>query len=153
MNPEVLMRRLALVALSYLAGAAALPALAETVTVDLTFSEKALAELTARGEGIVVASYWMGDPAPGATLTDPELGTVYLQSEELTMHARPATLLLGTNLPGAPLDQVVEPRLNLNVYSARWTDENNLLHCDLLDGVLSDLAAAPRTLHCKLIGE
>jgi hypothetical protein len=139
-----------LVILSLLGGKAVL---ADTVTVELTFSEQALAELQARGEGIVVASYWMGEPVPGATLTDPELGTVYLQSEELTMHARPTTLVLGTNLPRAPLDQVVEPLLNLNVYSARWTDENNLLHCDLLDGVLSKLAAAPQTLHCKLIGE
>jgi hypothetical protein len=148
------MRRSAcLAALSLLAGAAALPALAETVSVDLTFSEQALTELTTRGEGVVVAAYWMGEPAPGATMTDPELGTVFLQTEDLTLHAGPAKLVLGSNLANAPLDQVVEPKLNLNVYSGRWTSEDNLLDCDILDDVLSKLAATPQKIHCKLIGE
>ena len=50
--------------LSLLAGFAG-SALAQTVTIDLTFSDKALTELTTRGEGIVISTYWMGDPTPG----------------------------------------------------------------------------------------
>lgn len=128
-------------------------ALAETVTVELAFSDKALAELQARGEGVILGSNWIGEPAEGATLTDPETGMVYLQWEELTIHPGPATLVLGANLSAAPLDQVVEPVLNLNVYSARWTGDNNLLDCDLLDGPLSELVGPPHKLTCKLIGE
>ena len=128
-------------------------ALAETVSVELAFSDKALAELLSRGEGVILASNWIGEPAPGSTLTDPETGMVYLQWEELTIYPGPATLVLGANLSSAPLDQVIEPVLNLNVYSARWTDEKNLLACDVLDGPLSQLAGSPHKLTCKLIGE
>jgi hypothetical protein len=128
-------------------------ALAETVSVELAFSDKALAELQARGEAVILGSNWIGEPAEGATMTDPETGMVYLQWEELTIYPGPATLVLGANLSAAPLDQVIEPVLNLNVFSARWTDENNLLACDVLDGPLSQLAGSSHKLTCKLIGE
>ena len=128
-------------------------ALADTVSVELAFSDKALAELQSRGEGVILGSNWIGEPAEGVTTADPETGMVYLQWEELTIYPGPATLVLGANLSAAPLDQVIEPALNLNVFSARWTDEKNLLACDVLDGPLSDLAGSPHKLTCKLIGE
>jgi hypothetical protein len=139
-----------LVGLTLLVGTAAL---ADAVTVELAFSDKALAELQQRGEAVVLRSNWIGEPAEGATMTDPETGMVYLQWEELTIYPGPATLVLGANLSAAPLDQVIEPALNLNVFSARWTDENNLLACDVLDGPLSQLVGSPHKLTCKLIGE
>lgn len=40
-----------------------------------------------------------------------------------------------------------------NVFSARWTSEDNLIDCGFLDGPLAELAAAPQDLICKLIGE
>jgi hypothetical protein len=139
-----------LVGLTLLVGTAAL---ADAVTVELAFSDKALAELQQRGEAVILRSNWIGEPAEGATMTDPETGMVYLQWEELTIYPGPATLVLGANLSAAPLDQVIEPALNLNVFSARWTDENNLLACDVLDGPLSQLVGSPHKLTCKLIGE
>ncbi|CAN1500871.1 hypothetical protein MCELHM10_00492 [Paracoccaceae bacterium] len=129
------------------------PALAQTVTIELTFSDKALAELTRRGEGVTVAAYWMGDPAPGATLQTNEIGTVFLLSEDLTLHPGPSRLVLGSNLAAAPMDQVTVPYMNVNVFSARWADEDNLLDCDFLDDKVAKLAAAPQAIHCKLIGE
>ena len=128
-------------------------ALAETVTIDLTFSEKALEELTRRGEGVVVAGYWMGDPAPGATLPENDIGTIFLLSETITLQPGPARVVLGSNFAAAPVDQVTVPMLNVNVYTDRWTDEYNLIDCGFLDAPMADLAAAPQTLHCKLIGE
>lgn len=128
-------------------------ALAETVTIDLTFSDKALAELTSRGEGVVVAAYWMGDPAPGATFPDTEIGTIFLMSETVTLHPGPARVVLGANFAVAPVDQVTVPMLNINVYTDRWTDEHNLIDCGFLDAPMAELAAAPQALHCKLIGE
>jgi hypothetical protein len=129
------------------------PALAQPVTIDLIFSDKALAELQKRGEGIVVSAYFSGDPAPGATLIDPEMGTVFLMTEELTLHAGPGQVVLGTSLAAAPLNQVIEPKLNVNVFSGRWTDDNNLLDCNFLDDTVAVLAAKPQTIGCKLIGE
>ncbi len=138
--------------LSLLAGFAG-SAFAQTVTIDLTFSDKALTELTARGEGVVIAAYWMGDPAPGATIQANDIGTVFLMSEDLTLHPGPARVVVGSNLSAAPMDQVTVPYLNVNVSSARWTDEDNLLDCEFLDDTVAKLAAAPQAIHCKLIGE
>ncbi|MGA0540302.1 hypothetical protein [Neotabrizicola sp. VNH66] len=132
------------------------PALSQTpstVTVEITFSEKALAELTSRGEAVTVSGYWMGDPAPGATLPVNEIGTIFLLTEDLTLWPGPVTVTLGSALASAPVDQVVEPMLNVNVYSARWTSDDNLLDCGLVDDLLSKLTAAPQKMQCKLIGE
>lgn len=128
-------------------------AMAQTVTIDLTFSENALAELQARGEGVVVAAYWMGEPAPGATLPDTEIGTIFLMSEDITLQAGPARVVLGGSLDSAPVGQVTVPMLNVNVFSARWTTEDNLIDCGFLDDEMAKLAAAPQTLNCRLIGE
>ena len=141
---------LCLFGLTLLAGTAAL---ADTVTVELTFSDRALAELQSRGEAVILASNWIGEPAEGVTTADPETGMVYLQWEELTIYPGPATLVLGANLSAAPLDQVIEPVLNLNVFSARWTDDKNLLACGVLDGPLSQLVGSIHKLTCKLIRE
>lgn len=146
------MRRIAcLVALAALA----LPvsALAQTITVDLTFPDKALAELIRIGEGVHVSAYWMGDPAPGATLRLNEIERVFLMSEGISLHPGPARLVLGGSLAAAPMDQVIEPFANINVSSDRWDDEYNLLDCGFLDDTLAVLSAAPQTIHCKLIGE
>ena len=74
--------------------------LAETVSVELSFSDKALAELQSRGEGVILGSNWIGEPAEGATMTDPDTGMVYLQWEELTIYPGPATLVVGRGLGG-----------------------------------------------------
>jgi hypothetical protein len=140
-------------ALAAFVGAMALPAAAQTVTIDLTFSEKAQAELTSRGEGVAVAGYWSGDPAPGATIAETEPGGVFLFSETVVMHAVPSRVVLGANFATAPVDQVTVPRLNVNVYTDRWTDEYNLIDCGFLDAPVAELAASPQKLHCTLIGE
>lgn len=139
--------------LATLVAVAGTMAMAETVTVELTFSEKALAELTSRGEGVVVSAYWMGDPAEGATMPRTEIDTIFLLSETVTVHPGPATIVLGSNFAAAPVDQVTVPMLNINVYTDRWTDENNLIDCGFLDAPMAELAANPQALHCKLIGE
>jgi hypothetical protein len=51
------------------------------------------------------------------------------------------------------LDQVTVPMLNVNVFSARWTSEDNLIDCGFLDAPMAELAAAPQSITCKLIGE
>ena len=136
-----------------LAGQAAHAQASGPVSIALTFSDKAQAELTTRGEGVVVSAYYMGDPAPGASLPVNEIGTIFLQSEDLTLQAGPAKLVLGANIGNAPLDQVTQPMMNVNVFSARWTSEDNLIDCGFLDAPMADLAAAPQEIHCRLIGE
>lgn len=43
--------------------------------------------------------------------------------------------------------------VNVNVYSAWLSSDDNLISCDLVDGPLSDLTATPVTLRCALIEE
>ena len=74
-------------------------------------------------------------------------------SEDLTLHPGPVRVAVGSNLSVGPMDQVTVPYMNVNVFSARWTDEDNLLDCEFLDDVVAKLAAMPQTIHCKLIGE
>lgn len=148
-------RRTARLILALTACLAGLPAFADTQTVmvDLSFSEKAMAELMRQGEGVTLAAYWSGEPAPDATMQPDEMGMIFLQAEEVSILPAPGRFTFGANLAAAPLDQVVTPLLNLNVFSARWTNEDNILHCDLVDGELGKLTGAPQKLVCKLIVE
>ena len=42
--------------------------------------------------------------------------------------------------------------VNVNVYSARLSSDDNLINCDFIDGPLPAVSA-PVTLHCALIEE
>jgi hypothetical protein len=136
-----------------LAGLAGAPVAAQTVTVDLTFSDKAMAMLKETGEGVILAAYWSGEPSPSATIEMDEMGRIFLLAEQVTTLPAPGRFIFGANLSSAPVDQVIAPLLNLNVYSARWADENNILHCDLVDDALAKLTAAPQKVVCRLITE
>lgn len=140
-----------------LSSALAQTALAQTappvVTITLRLDDAALAELTRRGEKVVVAGWYYGDPAPGTTIPVDEMGMIYLGAEELTIWpAAQTTLTLGANLGSAPLEGVLQPMLNVNVFTARHTDENNLIDCGLVEGPIADLATAPQQMTCTLIG-
>lgn len=78
------------------------------------------------------------------------MGFIDLANEAYTIRARDAVLVLGGSLSNAPLDQVIAPKINVNVYSARFTDENNLLDCGIVD---DDIAAlkGPQDIFCKLL--
>ena len=43
--------------------------------------------------------------------------------------------------------------VNVNVWSARRHWPDNILACDFIDGVLTDVGRNPVTLHCSLISE
>jgi hypothetical protein len=132
--------------------ALALPPPAAAFDLSLTFSDRAAAELQSRGEMVVVSAFFSGDPAPGATLPVDEMGQIFIATEEYTLWPMPQQVVLGSGLNSPAVAQVVEPVVNVNVFSARFTDENNLLDCDLVDGPVAGLAG-PQAVHCRLIGE
>lgn len=142
------MRRLLALCLSLFT----LPAMADVpqLTLVIRFDPAAAQALAARGERVVVAGYFYGDPAPGATEAPDEMGLINLGTEEVTIRPKEARLTLGASLSNAPLDQVVEPMVNVNVYSARWTHEDNLLDCGLVDGPVAAMTA-PQEVFCKLL--
>jgi hypothetical protein len=136
---------------AFAASAETVAAGAQTVTVRVVLEPAALAALQERGEFIILAAYWEGEPAPGFSDRADERGRIYLTSEEYTVFPVEQTFVLGQTLAAAPLTTVIEPLVNVNVFTARVSDENNLIDCGLVDGPLSEFAGKEAVMTCKLI--
>ena len=121
------------------------------ISIAISFDEATIARLTSLGEWVTVSAYYSGEPAREDTPTD-EMGMVYLGHEEAQIFPANQTVELGGFLAGAPLDWVKEPFINVNVYSSRFVDENNILNCGILDGPLGELTGADQTINCTLLG-
>lgn len=136
---------------------AAAPALAgppqpEGLSIAVDLSPKAQKRLAALGEGIVASAFYFGPPAKGAARRVSPSGQVEVPVDEIAVQARGVTLI-----PAAPPDArrwiAGEPRINLNLYTARRKSEDNLLDCALFEGVVPKPADQPVRIACKLIGE
>ena len=132
--------------------ALASPSVAENrVGIVISFDEATIARLTSLGEWVTVSAYYFGDPAREDAPTD-EMGMVYLGTEEATIFPANQRIELGGFLDAAPLDWTVAPLVNVNVYSSRFVDENNMLDCGLVEGLVADLAQADQAISCRLLG-
>lgn len=140
---------LLLVQMAQMAQAQGLPG---TVTIKIEFDAAATKALIKAGERVKLAGYFYGAPAPNATMQADEADQIYLSGEEYTIWPTDQSVTFGQSLAKAPVDQVVEPFLNVNIYSARFTSEDNLLDCAFLDDSLKSLGTAEHVLTCKLIG-
>jgi hypothetical protein len=98
-----------------------------------------------------VRAWYFGDPAVDSVPLD-EMGLVYLGEEQATVYPVSQRIVLGGALSGAPVDRVIEPLINVNVFTARLSDQNNLLDCGLVEGPVSELAGAVQTIRCSLLG-
>ena len=121
------------------------------VTIELVFEPGVASALKKRGEGVVVNAWYFGEPAKAGVPTD-ELGLVFLGAEEATVFATDQWLVLGGTTAGAPMAWVVEPLINVNVYTARFSDEDNLLDCGIVEGPLAEMAQGVQQITCRLLG-
>ncbi|GAB1478430.1 hypothetical protein MASR2M74_09770 [Paracoccaceae bacterium] len=144
------MPRLVLAATLCLGG---LPAHADTprVTLKIGFDPAAAKALADMGEMVTVSSHFFGFPKEGATMQPDEMGMIPLGIEAITIHPGDAVIEVGGVLTTAPLDQVDEPLLNVNVFSARFVNEDNLLHCSLLPEESLSKLTGPQEITCKLL--
>jgi hypothetical protein len=138
-------------ALACLVAAAAAGAARAEVVIDLVFEDGAASALKKRGEWVVVSAWYYGEPAKAGVPTD-EMGLVFLGAEEATVFATDQRLVLGGMTAGAPAAWVVEPQMNVNVFSARMSDENNLLDCGIVEGPVAELAQGVQRIACRLLG-
>lgn len=122
----------------------------DKIRIAISFDEATVAKLTSLGEWVTVSAYYSGDPAREDAPTD-EMGMVYLGHEEAQIFPANQTVELGGFLSGAPLDWVTEPLINVNVYSARFVDQNNILNCGIVDGPVAGLAGADQSISCTLL--
>lgn len=124
------------------------------ITLDIRFSDAALARLQGSGETVKVDAWYEGEPtAAGARHAEDGMGLVFLGAETYEIWPRAQAVTLGGTRDGLPLDWVVAPMLTVNVYSARRIFQDNLLNCDLVSGSLNDLADTHHDVLCRLIEE
>jgi hypothetical protein len=136
-----------------LAAATCTAAQAEDSAISLLiqFDAATQEKLADIGEWVTVASYYSGDPAPGATAPLTEEGQFYLGEEQLTIRPVDQTVRLGGILSGMAVDQVELSYINVNVFTARRVDEKNLINCDILDMPVDEATRSPQAIRCTLI--
>ena len=123
--------------------------------VRITLSDLAAERLRTTREGIVVSAYYTGDPLPSAENRANQIGTIDLGTENReVIGAEGLVRITGKKVDLRRLDWIKGPvMLNVNVYSARRTNPDNILSCDFFDGKLSSAVRKTPTLHCTLIEE
>jgi len=133
----------------------AAPATAQetNVTLHISFDAASATKLQETGEMVIISSYFWGDPATGNVLPVNEMGQLYLGGEQATVWPNEQTISIGHSLAGAPVGNVEAPMVNVNVYSARITSEDNLLDCGIVDGPTDALSKTTQDITCKLIGD
>ena len=132
----------------------ATPAIAQetTLTLHISFDAASATKLQEAGEMVIISSYYWGDPVAGHVLPVNEMGELYLGGEQATVWPNEQTITIGGSLGGAPLGNVEAPMVNVNIYSARITNPDNLLDCGIVDGPSDALSKSTQEITCKLIG-
>lgn len=137
-------------ALAALGGAAA--AQDGGIALDLVFLDDSSARLVGMGEWVTVSVYYFGDAAtPDAP--QEEDGSVYLGGETLQVFPVDQRVTLGGALSAMPAGWTDVPRINVNVFTARFVAEDNLIDCGLVEGPVAEIAAAENVVECRWLEE
>jgi hypothetical protein len=123
--------------------------------VRITLSDLAAERLKTTREGIVVSAYYTGEPLPSAENRANQIGTIDLGTENReVIGAEGLVRITGKKVDLRRLEWIKgSVLLNVNVYSARRTNPDNILSCDFFDGKLSSAVRKTPVLHCTLIEE
>lgn len=123
--------------------------------LKIVLSKRAAVELGRRKEGIIVSASYYGAPLPSAQRHSNEIGQIDLGRETQTLRGLGGPVRVsGANVETKRLGWLQgPPMVNVNVFTARRSSQNNLINCDFVDGEVARVAARPITLHCWLIGE
>jgi len=123
--------------------------------VQVALSSVARRALMQGSESIIVSASWYGWPVPQKQTSANEVGQINLGRAEINL---PAEGGLARFIP----QMIKTERLgwlnggvyvNVNVYSARRHWPDNILACDFIDGMLTNVGRNAVTLHCSLISE
>lgn len=127
-------------------------------TVTLSFSARALETLSSLNERVIVAASYSGEPTPEGVAHADEIGQINLGSELVETPAADGPVeVTGSGVLPEMLQWARDGSIavNVNVFTARLSNEDNLISCDIVDGPLADVRAAamPIPLACSLIEE
>ncbi len=145
----------ALVAMAMPAALASAQAVGEAgFTVDISLSPRAAAALRQHNEGIVVATYFIGDPAPGYEDRADDAG-IDLGHEERIVSGRAGEVAIPESVLQRDRLSWISgpPRVFVNLYSARRSSRDNLLNCESFEAPVSDIGGTMQSIQCRLIGE
>ena len=121
--------------------------------VELTFTPRTLTKLQELGEKVSIANFYYGVAAPGAEAKAETAGQVSIGDN--TMQVEPANQIVRVSVsPFAPAklkDVAGEPKLLINVFTARKVAPDNLINCGIYDDDLAMAQAAPIPITCDLI--
>jgi hypothetical protein len=140
--------------LVFLLATAAAPAMAGETRIDINlhFDPAAVAALQQMGEMVTIGASFYGEPSATNTLPVDEVGWITLGNENVTVWPVDQVVHIGGNLGAAPMSSVLAPQVNVNVYSARFVSEDNVLDCSIVEGATDDLSKNAQDITCKLIG-
>jgi len=125
-------------------------------TVNVTYSQKAMAKLVASKETVIVVGYLYGLPKAGTPKRDID-GVGQVDLGEAKQEIAPAA---SATFDSVKPDQTLMKWINdqglqilINVYSGRKSSPNNLLDCGIYEGPLAAIQGKSIPIACKLIGE
>lgn len=143
-------------ALVVLALSAAGPAAADDhgFSIQLWFDRVTVGTLIERNEGVVVSAVFYGEAnAAGQNQAD-EMGTIWLGNAEFTLAPDDQTVVIPGNIDLGALKWVEGGvvKANVNVYSARFSDDANILNCGIFDDDVRVAQAEMPEIECALLG-
>lgn len=125
------------------------------IPVRITYSDAAIEQLEQSSEQVIVNVTYSAPPATGNKSEINEIGMISLGSDEVQV--LPSKTEVALSIDGLVLPDGMETSgpilVNVNVYSARLSSEDNILNCDFFEGALDDLRTTGTDLHCFLIAE
>ncbi|UFS67183.1 hypothetical protein [Paracoccus denitrificans] len=123
--------------------------------IVISLSAKAEAAISSTHEGISLSATYYGDPHPGDEKHTNAMGMVDLGAEDIDLPAGTRTVHVTGHTVGADRLRLISggAKVNVSVFSARKSHEDNILDCDFIDGPVSELTHEPVHLHCFLISE
>jgi hypothetical protein len=137
-----------------LAGAPAQAASPYAFKVDITLSPKAATKLAELHESVVGAAYFYGLPTKAARKHADDVGQIHLNSETVTVESDQRTIAFsGKDVRRKEIAWVKKRQVMVavNVYSARRSAADNILHCDIYQGLISAAQSNTPTIACRLI--
>lgn len=123
-------------------------------TIRITLSENAARTLRASGERITASAVYYGYPKPGAEKHADSMDQIPLGEETHEITGDGLVRITGKKVRADRLKFLLgQPKVNVNVFSARLTHKDNILSCDFIDGDVTKVSPGETTLHCALIVE
>lgn len=124
------------------------------VTVAITLSPAAEAQMKATSESIAIEVSYGGDPADGATAELNDFGLIELGKVQRELKGAGTVLLTEDVIDKSKLDQIVgQPQIMINAVSAKKGSAENILACPFYWDTLNTAGQAPVKIDCKLRSE